>query len=340
MTAAQAQVVCLVGATATGKTQFALDIAEVALAKAAWPFVSIISADSRQVYSGLEVVSGADIPAGWSRQAVSEFEWPVWQNPARKVLLHGLGVLRPDEEWSLGLFVSWAHRVMAATWKKHGLVIVVGGTGLFVDRLFDPAATSLVPPNPELRQQLGTLSLEQLQQQLQVQSFSTWEALTQSDRHNPRRLVRALEKTHDSLTSREQVVAAPLRQTMHSLPSTDQQVWLGLELPIAEIERRIDQRVAARLAAGAVAEVSKLLDHYPSELPALTAAGVKQLAAYLAGQVTLEQAQQAWALAERQYAKRQITWWRQAALRHPQLQWFAADDPSLKAAVEDVILGS
>jgi len=138
-------------------------------------------------------------------------------------------------------------------------------------------------------------------------------AMNNSDRQNPRRLIRAIEVSVSSSPQPHQLATS---QTLDS----NSTITLGLIDTIEAITDRIEQRVAARLAAGALSEVERLLAEYPNQnLPLYSATGVKPLIQVATGQMSVEECQEFWSRQERQYAKRQLTWWK----KQLDVTWFA-----------------
>ena len=273
-------VLIICGPTASGKTALALRLAEVSTK--AGQFTSIISADSRQVYRGLNVLTGKDIP------------------PEKANLrLFGLDLIDPDQTMNAGQYSAYARKVIAKEIKENRQVIVVGGTGFYLTALTQPASLAGVGPDEKLRQELNPLSLGELQQRLKVIDPGRLAAMNQSDVANPRRLIRAIEIASASIRPISPI--GPLRPISFS--------WLGIRIPLVKLRERIERRVHDRLDHGAVAEVENLLKNYPDQnLPVYTTLGVKPILRYLAGEISRAQARQLWTTEEVRYAKRQLTW--------------------------------
>jgi tRNA dimethylallyltransferase len=156
-----------------------------------------------------------------------------------------------------------------------------------------------VPPNPELRDELARLSLEELAARL---GRSDPAALAAIDIKNPRRLIRAIEvvETTGRPYAEARVAPAPTGAQM-----------IGLTMPRERLYARIEQRYDAMLAAGWLDEVRGLLARgYGRELPSMSSLGYRELAAHLAGELTLEQAIEAAKARCRRYARMQYNWFR------------------------------
>ena len=292
------KVLIIVGTTASGKTALALRLAE-AQAKAG-RFVSIISADSRQVYQGLDVLIGKDIPA-----------------EKANLRLFGLDLIAPDQTMNAAQYSDYARKVIALEIKEHRQVIIVGGTGFYLQALVGPASLAAVAPNDRLRQELNRLPLGELQHRLKEIDAKRLAAMNQSDVANPRRLIRAIE-----------IALAPTRTVLvGGLGYEDSPcrfTWIGIRVPLTILKERIAARVEARLDA-AVTEVQDLIAAYPDRsLPIYTSLGVAPISRFLAGAISRGEARQLWTTEEVQYAKRQLTWF----AKQQQIIWYDLDEVS------------
>lgn len=305
-------IISIVGITGSGKTDFALQAAAQLIAEQKFEHVALISADSRQVYQGLEIISGADIPAQFEYQQVKQrfLLYPYFLSPEKTISLHGVSIVPPSTAWSLGHFKELVQSVQQAYQDSRTAFLVVGGTGLYHRWLYQPDNWYSVPPNPELRAAVQSASVADLQQQLQAESQAWFAALNHSDAHNPRRLIRAIERAQAGLTPEA------WQQQSHEVQ------WIGLQDQAEERESRIQRRVEARLAAGAVAEVQALQQrNVDPALPAWSTLGVPQILQHLAGELSQEELIENWMRAELGYCKRQLTWF----AREP-ISWIAAED--------------
>ena len=190
------KILFIVGPTAIGKTAFALKIAEEFNG-------DIISADSRQVYIGMDIGTGKDIPHKFKVQS-SKFKVENKNIPYYfdgKTKIWGLDLVAPNEEFSVADFARFAVPVINQIWADGKLPIVVGGTGLYIRALTQDLPDIFIPQNIKLRQKLHKLTTDQLQTELKQLSNTKFSSMNQSDQKNPRRLVRAIEiemwkKTH------------------------------------------------------------------------------------------------------------------------------------------------
>lgn len=197
-------IVC--GPTATGKTALAIKLAKSFDGE-------LVNADSRQVYKGLDALTGKD----------RSDDVPVWL----------YDVVQPGSEFSVAHFVRLAQSAIGDIHKRKKLSILVGGTGFYLQALTTAIDFLAVLPNPALRKAFHAASLESLQQELQRVDPGRWKRMNESDQKNPRRLIRAIE------------VAQSTTYTPPAPPHYDV-LWIGLAVPLPILEQRIRKRVAER----------------------------------------------------------------------------------------------
>jgi tRNA dimethylallyltransferase len=232
-------VVC--GPTATGKTALAVHLAKKFSGE-------LVSADSRQVYRGMDLITGKE-----------KADVPIWL----------YDVVDPDEEFSVSHWVKLAGRAVADIQKRNKLPIVVGGTGLYIHALLNPLETVNIPPDSKLRAQLSMISKEKLQKKLQMVAPNVWKKLNISDSNNPRRLIRKIEIAKSKIPTKT--------QTDHLL--------IGLKAPLVELDKRIDARMNQRKKKGIEREIAGLLSVYDRNLPSMSAIGLNEHA-YARRQIT------------------------------------------------------
>lgn len=288
----------IVGPTATGKSNRALSLAKVFVEQADGNRAIIISADSRQVYHGLEVLTGVDLPDDFAM--VSQSPLPFFNHATLQISLHGLSCVNPDQEWSVAHFQHLALPLIEHALINDQLAVLVGGTLLYHQQLFNHRIASEPAPDQSHRNYLQQLSVVQLQTELDNIDPERFAQLNDSDRLNPRRLIRWIEKagsTHKSIPTNDSVSVAPNITTE----------WL--DAPDQELELRITQRVVDRWQQGALDEVKWLSKHYPDRtLRAWSSLGIPSIEAFFQGDVSVEQAQQDWVRSELKYAKKQRLW--------------------------------
>ena len=268
----------LVGPTASGKSAVAQFLAQQT------PPRPIISADSMAIYRGMDI--GTAKPTAAERAAVPSF---------------GFDLAPPDQPFSAGNYLAAIRAAIPAITAAQATPIVVGGTGLYVKALtlgLDPP-----PSNPELRAQaeniLQTHGLPALQAATRALNPAEYAKLR--DPENPRRVIRAYE----------------LLAAGHPLPRPSDRPrppMAGLLLPSDELHARIARRARQMFAHGLVEEVRRLRQTHPALSPtARHANGYEEAAAVLDGRLTEETAIRQVTTRTRQYAKRQMTWFRNQA---------------------------
>ena len=293
------------GPTASGKTALAV---ELALAHNG----EVVSADSMQVYRRMDI--------GTAKPTAEEM---------RGVPHHMLDVADPEEDFSVARYVELAARCVDDILARGKLPIVAGGTGLYIDSLlsgrtfarFDPDS----PLRRELEEELARRGGAALLEELARVDPDTAARLHPND---SKRIVRALEvyrSTGTTLTAHNAMT--------RSLPPRYSALTLTLAFQRREdMWDRIDRRVDRMMADGLAEEVHALLDSgVPDRCTAMQAIGYKEMAAALRGDGDTARAAEEIKLRSRQYAKRQLTWFR----RNPDARWLLWDrEPDLSAALQ------
>jgi tRNA dimethylallyltransferase len=264
------QFLILAGPTASGKSELAIRIAERLNTE-------IVGADAYQVYEGFDTLSGK--PDSAQRQRVRH---------------HLISVLPPTELGDAARYARSAIKIIRELNRGGQIPLVVGGTGFYLKALTH-VLPDLPGPNADLRREFGSMPLLTLLEQLRKLDPVSFE---QIDSHNRRRVERALEVCR--LTGR------PF--SAFENPVSDAKfVALWLNWPRDELYARIDARVDRMLASGAIEEVAAA---GPIGVTASRMIGVTEIRQYLRNEITLVQCAEAIKQATRQYAKRQLTWFR------------------------------
>lgn len=295
------------GMTSSGKTSFSFSFARYLLQHTAVESVHIISADSRQVYEDIPILSGADVPEGFSLTQRQDFDDPVYVASDSRICLHLSGVLGFDEQWSLGLFQKKCHKIIATTLTSKSFVMIVGGTGLYHSKISTPSPDLRVPPNPNVRSRAERLSLAELQAWAARSDAGSFSRLNNSDRNNPRRLVRVIERSLGNWSG----------DSSSDQPHFDH-YGIGLQTDIFNLEKLCQARVKERIQSGVIPEVARLLDQPISDSLGSTI-GFADIALHLEGAFTQDQLITRWTAQELQYAKRQRTWLK----KYPPDDWLA-----------------
>ena len=288
-------VICICGPTASGKTGLS-----VALAKRLDG--EVVSCDSMQIYRGMDI--------GTAKPDAAEMDG------VRHWLLD---VVEPGEDFSVGRYVKLADAAIADIHSRGKVALVCGGTGLYMDSLIK-GETFAAPSRPAQREYVEHIAEEKgmqfLYDMLMDADPETAEKLHVSDR---KRIVRAMEVFL--------ITGMPL--SYHNAqsrlrPPKYEPLWLGLTCrDRAKLYARVDARVDQMLEQGLEAEVRALLDRgVDPKTTAIQAIGYKELAAALEGKCSVRQAVTQIKQASRNYAKRQLTWFR----RNEAIRWLYVDE--------------
>jgi len=280
----EAPLVVIAGPTASGKTALALELAEQFNGE-------IVSCDSVAVYRGMEI--GTAKPTREERQRVPH---------------HLIDVFTPDEPCTAGDYSRLAREAIRGITGRGRLPIVAGGTGLYLRALIDglfPAPKRREPLRTKLRARAETHGAEYIHRILRRLDGVAAAMIHAND---VPKVIRAIEITmagRDPMTHQWQQARDPL--TGYRI------LRLGLNPPRAELYPRINRRAAAMFDAGLVEETTQLAETYGFDCRPLTSLGYAQAIAVLRGEITRDEAIAACAQGHRNYAKRQLTWFRKDA---------------------------
>lgn len=283
----------VLGPTASGKTSLSLAIAQ------RWG-APIVSADSVQIYRGLDIGSGKVTPT--EQGAIPH---------------HLIDICDPCEEFSAGEFERTVDALLSNLFQEHDLVLLVGGAGFYLSAVWE--GFDEMPPVPEaVRQQLnaelereGLLKLIQELREVDPVTFG------QIDRQNPRRVVRALEIFRATGTP-----ISTFRQQKTAKQKAYRDLRLGIEWPREQLYKRINQRVLQMVEAGLEAETKTLLEQWGAECKGLQSVGYREWMDYFQGKYDQEEVIRLIQRNSRHYAKRQLTWFR----RYPDIHWVPGGD--------------
>jgi len=293
----------ITGPTATGKTKLAIDLAKQIDGE-------IVSADSRQLYRFLDIISGKDLTDhNFSLVKTLPESFQIGYYRIKNIPVWLYDVVDPKKYFSAYDWVLCAKKVIAILEKNHKQPIIAGGAYFYIRSLLYGLSASGVGPNWKLRQEAKTMTLEQLQSKLKQINPNIFNSLNHSDRNNSRRLTRWLEKAS---TAEKQTPLLGIAEQY------DLQI-IGLRYKDSEtLKNKIAERVEQRLKQGALEEIELLLKMgYSREDPGLQSIGYQQLLAYFNDQLSLDQAKAAWLIKEKQYAKRQLTFMK----KNPDINW-------------------
>lgn len=285
--------VVLLGPTAVGKTALAIRLAQQLSAH-------VLSADSRQLYCGLDIGTGK--PTLAERGGVPH---------------HFIDHLDADQSYHAGAFAEEALALLEALFRRSPIHILAGGTGFYVKALLEgmddlPEVTQAL--RAEVQAVFDKNGLAPLLEELHAADHATWQRI---DRQNPARVKRAVEL----LRAGDGPVSTLRTGAKRSLPFAT--LVFGLDLDRTTLHQRIDARVQGMFAAGLLDEVRGLVARYSEHAPGLQSIGYTEVMAHLRGEINLAECIRQVQAHTRQYARRQLTWMR----RVPGLVWLDATDP-------------
>ncbi len=282
--------ICIAGPTASGKTALS-----IALAKALGG--EIVSCDSMQVYKRMDI--------GTAKPTIEEMA---------EIPHHMLSVAEPWEDFSVGKYCAMAAPIVDDIMARGKTAIIVGGTGLYMDALIRGNTFAPVP-STGCRERLEALAasagIEAVIEKLRAVDPESAERLHRSDQ---KRIIRAMEvylETGETITEHN-------RKTQE-IPPRYTPIWFALEdADRATLYERIDKRVEVMLQQGLLGEIRSLLaEGVPEKCTAMQAIGYKEFVDALQGRSTVESATALVQQSSRNYAKRQLTWFR----RNPNMHW-------------------
>jgi len=281
----------IAGPTASGKTALAVQLAQHFNTE-------IVSADSRQLYNELPIGSAA--PTAIEQASIKH---------------HFVGCISIHQDFDVATYEKMVLELLNQIFEHHSIVILAGGSGLFVDAVCNgldtlPETTAVIRKEVQaIYSEKGLVGLQEKVKILDPKYFGTL------DIHNPRRLQRALEvclqtgTTYSSFRTRTKK-KRPFRS-----------IRIALQCDRAELINRINRRVDKMMTDGLLDEATKLYNH--RHVNALNTVGYKELFTYLHADCSLEQAIAKIKINPRRYAKRQMTWFR----KNDDYTWFRADEP-------------
>jgi tRNA dimethylallyltransferase len=283
-------VIIIAGPTAAGKTALAIRLASHFE-------TAVISADSRQCYK--------EISIGTAKPSLQELQTV----PHYFIDSHSI-----TEEVNAGIYERLSLQYAAEIFANSDVAVMCGGTGLYI-RAFSEGIDDIPAAPPEVRAQINEQyalqGLEWLQREV-AQRDPAFYAVAEI--YNPQRLIRALEVLH---TTGQSITTF---RTANKADRDFNIIKIGVTVPKEQLHANIERRVHAMMAAGLVDEVRSVLPYRHHN--ALQTVGYKEIFDYLDGKTSLEEATALIIIHTRQYAKRQLTWFR----KDPAIQWFDARD--------------
>jgi tRNA dimethylallyltransferase len=272
--------VVIVGPTAVGKTRLSLRLAQEFGGE-------IISADSRQVYRGMDI--------GTAKPTLEE---------RHRVPHHLIDVVAPDEAFTLAQYQELAYDAIADVLAQGKFPFLVGGTGQYVRAVVEGWGIPRVPPNEELRAELYHQAEIEGEEALHARLREVDPAAAERiDPRNVRRVVRALEVYLET--------GQPISKLQCKKPPPYRILQIGLTMKRQELYRRVDERVDRMIEEGLAEEVRGLVEQgYSYDLPSMSGLGYQQIGLYLRGEVSLEEAIQLIKRHTRRFVRHQYNWFR------------------------------
>ncbi len=290
-------VIC--GPTATGKTSLAFKLAKKFNGE-------LISTDSRQVYTGMDIGTGKE----WG-------DLPTW----------GYDLVDPKKEFSVSQYLKFAVKKINDIQKRNKLPILVGGTGLYIKGVVDGIPTASVPQNKELRKILEEKSADELYEMLSQIDSTKAASLNFSDKKNPRRLVRAVEVATWMIDNQHKI-------TNLQLPIYNSVLFIGLTSNKEKLDENINKRVDQRIKMGVKEEVKNLIKNGVNwDNQSMMSLGYRHYRDYFEGAVEEATVIEEWKKDERKYAKRQMTWFK----KDKRVVWFDPSSPTYVKNVEKLV---
>ncbi len=305
------KLVVICGPTATGKTKLALQLAQKFNGE-------IISADSRQVYKGMDVGTGKDLSRNSkfkSQNAKLKFKnknFSIGYYLIQQVPIWLYDVVNPNQNFNVADYYKLAWIVIKDISERGRLPILVGGTGLYIKAIVDGIGTLGIPENKNLRKKLENKDIVYLQNKLKEINLQRFNKMNNSDRNNSRRLIRAIEIQNSKVKMQNYKAKLKINTLMIGL-TTDKEI----------LYKRIDERVEKRVKQGIIDEIKELLSKgYGWGLHSMSGLGYRQWRDYFEGKESKEKAIEKWKNAEHQYAKHQLTWFK----KDKRIIWYDISD--------------
>ena len=271
----KSRVIAVVGATASGKTDFAVKLAKEIGGE-------VISADSRLVYKGFNIACAK--PSFEEQDGIPH---------------HMIDIVEPEVDYSAGLYVNQAKKCIKEIISRGKIPIIAGGTGLYFRVLLENYDLPEVEPDYEYRKELNTLDKDELYKMLCERDFV---CAGKIDKNDKKKVIRALEVFHT--TGRPMSALQGIKE-----PEFDVE-WFGRNFPRDVLYERINKRVDLMFECGIIDETNYLLEKHGRIPNIIYTIGYQEVIAYLDGKLSLEDAKDKLKQNTRNYAKRQLTWFR------------------------------
>lgn len=286
------KIIVIVGPTASGKSSLAIKIARKFGGE-------IISADSRQIYRGMDIGTAKPPRDKTSNYLIAKL--PNYRSSGIPYYL--IDIKNPNQNYTVAQYKKDAIRAIKKVLVKNKLPILVGGTGLYIKAVVDNLEIPEVKPNPRLRQKLEKeLKGKDLKFLYEKLISLDPKAAYIIDKNNPRRVIRALEITLQS----KKPFSAQRKQGKKLFDA----LKIGLNPTPEKLKEKIENRVDEMSRDGLIKEVKKMLKKYPADLSVFDAIGYREIINYLQGKISFAEATDLIKKNTWHYAKRQMTWFK------------------------------
>jgi len=325
------KLIIILGPTASGKTEMAIKLAKKFGGE-------IVSADSRQIYKGMDIAT--DKPSRTQNLKLKtqnhNSKLKTKKNKesfiVKNIPHYLIDIINPDEDFSLAKYKKLAVEIIKDIQKRKKIPFLVGGTGLYISSIVNNLEIPKVKPDKAIRKKLEAKSAEDLFKKLKKLDSKAAENINES---NKRKLIRALE------------VCLITKKTFSSQQSRGEPLFdflqIGVKIPREKLYKKINQRVDQMIKMGLEKEVKNLMDKgYNLDLPSMSGLGYKQIGKYLKNKsstfekaldkISFQEAVESIKTETRHYAKRQMTWFK----RDKKIKW-VGDYKKAKKLVEEFL---
>jgi len=303
------------GPTAAGKTSLALNLAKEINGE-------LINADARQIYKGMNIGTGKDLPAKSkfknqnSKIELKDDRFRIGYYLFNDIPIWLLDIVNPDYRFTVADYLQCVPPVLNNIWQRGHLPILVGGSGFYFRALLEGIETINIKPDWPLRKKLARQTVVALQTMLKKQDKLHYNRMNHSDKNNPRRLIRAIEVARKM---KQGINKNNWRGIKNELVRKNI-LMIGVKWPMIALDKRIKKRVQMRLEAGLLAEIKCLLKKgydFSNSILGETMA-YKEWQKYFDGDEKKIDIILAWQRSECQLARRQMTWFK----KNKEIQWF------------------
>lgn len=300
-------IIAIVGATGAGKTDLSIKLAQNTLSFSECTSAEVICCDSRQIYKEMNIATAKPT-----------------KEETQKVSHHLFDFVSPTQkDYSVAVYSEQARQKINQLFDENKLPIIVGGTGLYFKTLLGEFDIPKVAPNYELREELNKKSCEELHDILKEKDFELSQKIHQN---NKNKIIRALEVI--------ETLKIPMSKAQKKKENPYNVLWIGLDAKDRDyLYNRINKRCEIMLESGLLDELKYLLDKY-GEIDLIRATiGYKEFLPYLKNEISYEEAVEKFKQHTRNYAKRQLSWFR----ADKNINWFFIDEMTNDQIFEGII---